>query len=176
MDLQRAGTSITSPITCFGTQGPYRVWCSLSFTGMGVLSTLLMNDTLAIIGTPLMLYFAQKFDISPKPLLLAFAFAVTTGSVASPIGNPQNLLIALSGGVEDPFVTFLVYLAVPTAVSLGLAYAVLAVLYRDQFRPGSIVHRREVILDAWLAALSRLSLILLRGPDRRQDRLRYPRS
>ena len=37
--------------------------------------------------------------MSAKLLLLALAFAVTIGSVASPIGNPQNLLIALVGAL-----------------------------------------------------------------------------
>jgi len=49
-----------------------------------------MNDTLAVVGTPLMLYFARRHGISPKLLLLALAFAVTTGSVASPIGTRRT--------------------------------------------------------------------------------------
>ncbi|WP_243670653.1 hypothetical protein [Methanoculleus chikugoensis] len=58
----------------------------LILIGAGVLSALLMNDTLAVVGTPpLMLYFARRHGISPpKLLLLTLAFAVTTGSVASP--------------------------------------------------------------------------------------------
>ncbi|PKP58821.1 MAG: hypothetical protein CVT88_06670 [Candidatus Altiarchaeales archaeon HGW-Altiarchaeales-1] len=55
-----------------------------------------MNDTIAIIGTPIMLMLASRSKISPKLLLLTLAFAITIGSVASPIGNPQNLLIALN--------------------------------------------------------------------------------
>jgi len=47
---------------------------------MGFLSALLMNDTIAIIGTPLMLYFARTLKIAPKLLLLTLAFAVTIGS------------------------------------------------------------------------------------------------
>ncbi|MFA5221506.1 MAG: SLC13 family permease, partial [Methanoregula sp.] len=56
--------------------------------GMGILSALLMNDTLAIIGTPLVLGIASRSKISPKLLLLTLAIAITTGSVMSPIGNP----------------------------------------------------------------------------------------
>jgi Na+/H+ antiporter NhaD/arsenite permease-like protein len=37
---------------------------------------------------------------------------VTIGSVASPIGNPQNLLIALESP-GNPFVTFFRFLNVP---------------------------------------------------------------
>ncbi len=133
----------------------------LILVGGGVLSALLMNDTLAVVGTPLMLYFARRHGISPKLLLLALAFAVTTGSVASPIGNPQNLLIALSDGIENPFVTFPLYLAVPTAISLLLAYVFLCRAFPGEFHPALLVHREEEICDPVLAALSRLSLILL---------------
>jgi Na+/H+ antiporter NhaD/arsenite permease-like protein len=133
----------------------------LILVGAGALSALLMNDTLAVVGTPLMLYFARRHGISPKLLLLALAFAVTTGSVASPIGNPQNLLIALSGGVENPFITFPLYLTVPTVISLLVAYVFLCRAFRDELHPAALVHREEEIRDPSLAALARLSLILL---------------
>jgi Na+/H+ antiporter NhaD/arsenite permease-like protein len=133
----------------------------LILIGAGALSALLMNDTLAVIGTPLMLYFARRHDISPKLLLLALAFAITTGSVASPIGNPQNLLIALSGGIERPFITFPLYLAIPTVISLLAVYAFLRRAFRDEFHPAVLVHGKEVIHDPALAALARLSLVLL---------------
>jgi Na+/H+ antiporter NhaD/arsenite permease-like protein len=74
--------------------------------GMGIASAFLMNDTVAIIGTPVVLLLAKKHDVSPKLLLLALAFAVTIGSAMSPIGNPQNILIAINGGVPNPFITF----------------------------------------------------------------------
>ena len=80
---------------------------------MGFLSALLMNDTLAIIGTPLMLYLARNLGVSPKLLLLTLAFAVTTGSAMSPIGNPQNLLISINGSLANPFLVFLQYLFLP---------------------------------------------------------------
>ena len=133
----------------------------LILVGAGALSALLMNDTLAVVGTPLMLYFARRHGISTKLLLLALAFAVTTGSVASPIGNPQNLLIALSGDVENPFITFPLYLAIPTVISLLVAYVFLCRAFRDEFHPVPLVHREEEIRDPSLAALARLSLILL---------------
>ncbi|HPT37964.1 MAG TPA: SLC13 family permease, partial [Methanothrix sp.] len=77
---------------------------------MGFLSALLMNDTLAIVGTPLMLYFARTLRMSAKMLLLSLAFAVTIGSAMSPIGNPQNLLIAVNSDLSNPFLVFLRHL------------------------------------------------------------------
>jgi len=101
--------------------------------GMGLFSAVLMNDTLAIIGTPLVLSLAAKFRISPKLLLLSLAIAVTTGSVMSPIGNPQNLLIAVNSGMGTPFVTFGLYLLIPTLISLSLAYVLLRLFFRMEF-------------------------------------------
>jgi len=129
--------------------------------GMGILSAFLMNDTLAIIGTPVVLLLAKKNDLNPKILLLTLAFAVTTGSAMSPIGNPQNLLIAINGGIENPFITFFKYLLLPTLVNLFLAYLLLRLFYRDHFNNKPLNHCQEFIKDNKLATLSKISLTLL---------------
>jgi len=129
--------------------------------GMGLASAFLMNDTLAIIGTPVMLLLAREHNIDPKVLLLALAFAVTTGSVISPIGNPQNLLIALGGDLEDPFVTFARYLLLPTVVNLLVTYLLLKVFYRKHFSPAPLDHAVPRITDHRLARWSGISLYLV---------------
>jgi len=101
--------------------------------GMGFLSAILMNDTLAIIGTPLVLCLATKFRISPKLMLLSLALAITTGSVMSPIGNPQNLLVAVNSGMETPFVTFGVHLLIPTLISFVIAFLLLRLFFPEDF-------------------------------------------
>lgn len=128
---------------------------------MGLLSAFLMNDTLAIIGTPVVLLLAKKAHTAPKILMLSLAFAITIGSVMSPIGNPQNLLIAINGGVKNPFITFFRYLLLPTLINLALAYALLRLFYRRHFRQEPVNHTPEPILDPVLARLCRVSLILL---------------
>ena len=129
--------------------------------GMGLLSALLLNDTLAIIGTPVVLSLAGRTNTQPKILLLAVAFAVTIGSVMSPIGNPQNLLIALHGNIVNPFVTFLKYLLAPTLLNLLLAYLLLRLFYREHFHDRPLEHSEEPVKDARLAFLAKISLIIL---------------
>jgi Na+/H+ antiporter NhaD/arsenite permease-like protein len=96
-------------------------------------------------------------------LLLALAFAVTTGSVMSPVGNPQNLLIAVQAEFANPFSTFLTYLAVPTVLSLLLVYIVLRLFFRHEFHATPLVHAPVTVHDALLARWVRraLSLILI---------------
>lgn len=129
--------------------------------GAGFASAFLMNDTLAIIGTPLVLLLAKQHRMSPKVLLLALAFAVTLGSVMSPIGNPQNLLISIYGRMENPFVEFFRYLALPTAINLLAAFFILKFFYRESFHGETLVHLRQELRDPQLARLARLSLILV---------------
>jgi Na+/H+ antiporter NhaD/arsenite permease-like protein len=129
--------------------------------GVGLLSAFLMNDTLAIIGTPVMLQIARKTGIRPKLLLLSLAFSVTIGSVMSPIGNPQNLLVAINGNIPNPFITFLRYLAVPTLISLFLTYLILKFFYRGHFKNESLNYSADPITDPELARLSKVSLIII---------------
>jgi len=127
----------------------------------GIFSAFLMNDTLAIIGTPVVLSLARKTDIQAKIFLLALAFSVTTGSVMSPIGNPQNLLIAVHGDITNPFITFFRYLLLPTIINLFVVYIIIRVFYRKHFNAGPLTLNQEPITDRNLAKLCRVSLVLL---------------
>jgi Na+/H+ antiporter NhaD/arsenite permease-like protein len=131
--------------------------------GAGLTSAVLMNDTLAIVGTPLVLRLAREHRLEPRLLLMTLAVAVTTGSVLSPIGNPQNLLIAVDGPVPSPFLTFLQALALPTLLNLVLAYVVLRVMWPTSFHATTLVHSTVTISDHALARLARLALFLLLG-------------
>jgi len=137
--------------------------CGILF-GAGFCSALLMNDTLAIIGTPLVLRLAREHRINSKLLLLTLAYAITIGSVMSPIGNPQNFLIASQGGLPAPFLTFFKALAVPTLVNLIVAYLMLRLVYRQQFIAAMpLSHNPVELLDKRLAKLAQASLFLLIG-------------
>ncbi len=102
--------------------------------GMGLLAAFLVNDTIALLGIPLVVYVARHAGIRPVVLLIALAFGITVGSVMTPVGNPQNLLIAIESGILMPFTTFLVQLAAPTIVNLFMTYAILKVYYRKEIK------------------------------------------
>ncbi|MBU1192910.1 MAG: anion transporter [Gammaproteobacteria bacterium] len=129
--------------------------------GAGLGSALLMNDTLAIIGTPLVLRLAHEHKLDARLLLLALAFAVTTGSVLSPIGNPQNLLIATQISLASPFVTFLEHLALPTLINLVMIYLLLRVMFRHEFHTTPLVHTPVTLIDPLLARWVKLSLVII---------------
>ena len=101
------------------------------FLGLGLASAFLVNDALVVVGVPVLLAVARRLELPPRPLLLTLAFSVTVGSVLTPFGNPQNLLVALDSGIASPVTVFVRYLALPTLLSLGLG----ALYVRRVFRP-----------------------------------------
>ncbi|MFN4279522.1 anion transporter [Thermosynechococcus sp.] len=59
----------------------------------GMLSAVFLNDTLALVTTPLTLRITHVLGLNPVPYLLAIAGATNIGSVATLSGNPQNILV-----------------------------------------------------------------------------------
>ena len=159
--LEESGYLSNLSYRFFGKAKTLNVLVLCIMFGMGALSALLMNDTLAIIGTPVVLSLARKTNMQPKILLLSLAFAITIGSVMSPIGNPQNLLVAIHGNITNPFITFFRFLLIPTVLNLFSAYLLLRLAYRKHFHTKLLSYHADPINDNNLARLARASLILL---------------
>ncbi|MCI4346198.1 MAG: hypothetical protein L3K07_05540 [Thermoplasmata archaeon] len=102
------------------------------FVGFGLLSSLLLNDAVVLVGVPLFLALARRIRRPAAPLLYTLMFAVTVGSVLTPMGNPQNLLVALDSGLTAPIAVFLRYLLLPTAINLVVGGLYLRHVLRKQ--------------------------------------------
>ena len=144
-------------------KSPQRVF-GLSFVGISAMSAFLVNDTLALMATPIMLGVAKQLNIRPKIFLITLAMGVTIGSTMTAIGNPQNLLVALSTNIPNPMLSFLYYLAPPTLASLLVSYLILrryfrkdlehATLTKFQFNPrNSIKDHKLARLSGWAAVI-----------------------
>jgi Na+/H+ antiporter NhaD/arsenite permease-like protein len=70
------------------------VWSS------GALAALITNDAVCVLGAPLVVGLIKRYGLPPLPFLLALATAANTGSVATLVGNPQNMLCANLGGLS----------------------------------------------------------------------------
>ena len=138
-------------------KSPQRAFALVLF-GMSIMSAFLVNDTLALIATPIMLGLAKQMRIRPEVLLITLAMGVTIGSTVTPVGNPQNLLIALSSGIPNPIFDFLYYLLLPTAACLVVTYLILRFYYRKDLAGSSLesFHAipEESIKDAKLAKIA----------------------
>ncbi|MDI9645853.1 MAG: SLC13 family permease [Archaeoglobales archaeon] len=96
----------------------------------GILAAFAVNDTVALVG-PLIAYTISKAaKVGPKLMFLLLAFSLTIGSVMTPIGNPQNILIAVESGIEAPFINFIAKLAIPTFINLLVTPYLLIKLFK----------------------------------------------
>src|SRR5262245_55120203 len=67
----------------------------------GVLSALLINDIVVFAMTPLLCAGLAARKLDPRPFLFGLAAASNAGSVATLIGNPQNILIGQAGRLRS---------------------------------------------------------------------------
>jgi Na+/H+ antiporter NhaD/arsenite permease-like protein len=98
----------------------------------GVFSAFFVNDTMCLVLTPLVLEIAAALRRNPVPYLLAVAMASNAGSAAAITGNPQNMMIGSPSRI--PYLDFTRALAPVAAGALLIAFAVIAILYRAEFR------------------------------------------
>ncbi|MBD2164273.1 anion transporter [Calothrix membranacea FACHB-236] len=110
------------------TRSPLGLLIALTFAS-GILSAVFLNDTIALIFTPLTLSLTQALSLNPIPYLLAIAGATNIGSVCTLSGNPQNILIGSFSGI--PYLDFLHALAPVALIGLAIQVGLLWLLYPD---------------------------------------------
>jgi len=103
----------------------------LVMVSSAVLSALFLNDTICIMMTPLVAVLCQRAKRDPVPYLIGLALSANIGSAATIIGNPQNMLIGASSGI--PFMRFLSRLAIPSIISLLVAYLLTVLVFKKEF-------------------------------------------
>ncbi len=109
-------------------RSPFGLVIVLTFAS-GILSAFFLNDTIALILTPLTLGLTQALNLNPIPYLLALAGASNLGSVATLSGNPQNILIGSFSGIS--YLDFAKALTPIALVSLLIQIGLLWLLYPD---------------------------------------------
>jgi Na+/H+ antiporter NhaD/arsenite permease-like protein len=102
----------------------------------GVLSAIFLNDTIVLVFTPLLLEVTRVAGLNPLPFLMAAATAANVGSVATLVGNPQNMLIGVASGIG--FNRFLVTLAPVALGGLLVVTVVLLAIYRAALTPRAV--------------------------------------
>ncbi len=127
----------------------------------GGLSAVLVNDTVCLMCTPVVLALVEEARLPPPPYLLALAFASNAGSVATLTGNPQNMLVGTLSGIG--YAHFAKALILPALLSMGCVYLVLRIAFRRELAqaPRLDPHLPEPPLRRGHAALCVLALIFV---------------
>jgi len=121
----------------------------------GVLSAIFLNDTIVLVFTPLVLDLCLALNVRPIPYLVALVTAANIGSVATIIGNPQNMLIGVASGIS--FNTFTLYLAPVALAGLLVIWLVVMFVFRRDF--GGRLVKEPIVRLRTESALLRKSLL-----------------
>ncbi|XP_022734490.1 silicon efflux transporter LSI3-like [Durio zibethinus] len=105
------------------SMGPKDLLCRICLIS-AISSALFTNDTTCMILTEFVLKIARQHNLPPLPFLLALATSANIGSAATPIGNPQNLVIAVTSKIS--FEEFLI--GILPAMLVGLVVNALLLL------------------------------------------------
>lgn len=108
------------------SRGPKDLLCRICLIS-AISSALFTNDTSCVVLTEFVLKIARQHNLPPHPFLLALASSANIGSSATPIGNPQNLVIAVQSKI--PFGKFLIGILPAMFVGVAVNALILLTMY-----------------------------------------------
>jgi Na+/H+ antiporter NhaD/arsenite permease-like protein len=134
----------------------------------GILSAFAVNDTVALMGPPIAYIISKAINIDPKFMFLLLAYSLTIGSVMTPIGNPQNVLIAIQSGIPAPFIQFFIKLIIPTIINLIILPLILIKIFKIENKSidisliphESIKDKKEALISGIGLAITVVILVL----------------
>jgi Na+/H+ antiporter NhaD/arsenite permease-like protein len=116
---------------------PQRLLLYLTLTS-GILSALLVNDTVCLMLTPLVVAVIRRGRLPLLPFLIALATSANIGSVATLVGNPQNMIIGHFSQIS--FSEFARSLAPAAIVGLAINFGIVSLGFHNVLR-GVVISR-----------------------------------
>ena len=114
---------------------PARLLLYVTLTS-GILSALLVNDTICLMLTPLVVAVIRRGRLPLLPFLIALATSANIGSVGTLVGNPQNMIIGHFSRI--PFSEFSRALLPAALVGLVINFFILGFGFRKVLRETTI--------------------------------------
>ena len=141
-------------------RSPGRLLLYVTLTS-GTLSALLVNDTICLMLTPLVIAVIRRGKLPMLPYLIALATSANIGSVATLVGNPQNMIIGHFSDIG--FARFSATLAPVAVIGLAINYLILRIGFRNVLRHAVIEEKLRVApkLDRSLFALVCIVFVLI---------------
>lgn len=147
---------ITSKIISFA-KTPKQLLALIIFSS-GLLSALFLNDTIVIMFTPLILNVVLSLKRNPIPYLVALATSANVGSVATIVGNPQNMIIGIFSKIS--FTQFAIKLTPIALIGLTIIWIVIVLIYKSEFRNEKLSTEIEEDYKVFRPLLIKSSIVL----------------
>lgn len=113
-----------------------------------LLTVFTSNDIVILTLTPFICFFCKNAKINPLPYLIAEFAAANTWSLMFIIGNPTNIYLATSAGID--FISYFKVMAVPTILAGLVELLIIFALFYKKLKEPITIHNEEYHIESKL--------------------------
>lgn len=130
---------------------------------VAVLTIFTSNDVVILTFTPFICFFAKRTKINPLPYLIAEFAAANTWSMMFIIGNPTNIYLGTSAGIN--FIDYFKVMAIPTLVAgviqLGIIFLIFFKKLKEPISAEDEKYKIESKVDLIIGLTILISVLVL---------------
>lgn len=137
----------------------FKIFIYLYLT-VSILTVFTSNDIIILTFTPIIIYFTKHAKIKPIPFLIAEFVAANTWSLMLIIGNPTNIYLASTFGVD--FIEYFKVMLIPTIITGTFAFGLLYLIFYRDLKKEIVINNLEIVQvkNIFLVSIILIHLIL----------------
>ena len=125
---------------------------------VAVLTIFTSNDVVILTFTPFICFFAKRTKINPLPYLIAEFAAANTWSMMFIIGNPTNIYLGTSAGIN--FIDYFKVMAIPTLISGFIQLGIIFLIFFKKLKEPISAEDEEYKIESKLDLIVGLTILI----------------
>ncbi len=114
--------------------------------GAGIFSALITNDAVCVLCAPIVIQWIKKYKLPPLPFLLALCTAANTGSVATLVGNPQNMLVGILGNLS--YRNYFIHMLPVSVCCLAINHLILYLVFKKDLEKADLNENKDFLSES----------------------------
>ena len=125
---------------------------------VAVLTIFTSNDVVILTFTPFICFFAKRTKINPLPYLIAEFAAANTWSMMFIIGNPTNIYLGTSAGIN--FIDYFKVMAIPTLIAGVIQLGIIFLIFFKKLKEPISAEHEEYKIESKVDLIVGLSVLI----------------
>ena len=125
---------------------------------VAVLTIFTSNDVVILTFTPFICFFAKRTKINPLPYLIAEFAAANTWSMMFIIGNPTNIYLGTSAGIN--FIDYFKVMAIPTLVAGVIQLGIIFLIFFKKLKEPISAEDEEYKIESKVDLIIGLTILI----------------
>ena len=125
---------------------------------VAVLTIFTSNDVVILTFTPFICFFAKRTKINPLPYLIAEFAAANTWSMMFIIGNPTNIYLGTSAGIN--FIDYFKVMAIPTIIAGVIQLGIIFLIFFKKLKEPISAEHEEYKIESKVDLIIGLTILI----------------